>query len=194
MPINEEWKSNGETALLLIDLQNAFLHQDGENYYSEAREVIAPCLELVDAARAGNRLIIYVVDQHRDGLNDFEQLKLPVHGLDSNMNSALIPEFEKQASRQEIVLPKRRYSAFFGTDLQLILREQKVDRLVIAGVKTNVCVRATTQDAFGNGFKCLIPREATNSNRTHLAKASLEDIDRYMGWVVSLDDAVEVLI
>ena len=77
MPVTEEWESSGETALLLIDLQHAFLHPDGENYYPDARNVIAPCLELVNAARKGNRLIIFAVDQHRDGLNDFEQLKLP---------------------------------------------------------------------------------------------------------------------
>ncbi len=53
--------------------------------------------------------------------------------------------------------------------------------LCIAGVKTNVCIRATAQDAFASGFEPVVPREATNSNRPHLAEASLEDIDRYMG-------------
>ncbi len=191
--MTEEWKTSGETALLLIDMQYSFLHHQGENYYPQARDVVDPCLKLVNAARNGNRLIVYVVERHRDGLNDFEQLKLPSHGLHSSINSALIPEFGEQTSRSEIILFKRRFSAFFGTDLQLLLREQHVDRLVIAGVKTNVCVRATTQDAFGNGFKCLIPRAATNSNRAYLAEASLEDIDRYMGWVVTLDDALEAL-
>ena len=52
--------------------------------------------------------------------------------------------------------------------------------VVIAGVKTNVCIRATAQDAFANGFDVIVPREATNSNRAHLAAASLEDIDRYL--------------
>ena len=88
---------------------------------------------------------------------------------------------------------KRRFSAFFGTDLALFLHEQAVTRVVIAGVKTNVCIRATAQDAFANGFEPVIAREATNSNRPHLAEASLEDIERYMGRVVPLADAVEML-
>jgi Isochorismatase family len=82
---------------------------------------------------------------------------------------------------------------FFATDLALFLREQGVERVIIAGVKTNVCIRATVQDAFANGFDAVVPREATNSNRPHLAEASLEDIQRYFGEVVSLDRALEML-
>ena len=52
---------------------------------------------------------------------------------------------------------------------------------------------ASAQDAFASGFEPVIPREATNSNRPHLAEASLEDIDRYMGRVVSLEDAIGML-
>jgi maleamate amidohydrolase len=68
-----------------------------------------------------------------------------------------------------------------------------VRTLVIAGVKTNVCVRATVQDAFAAGYEVVVPRDATNSNRPHLAEASLEDIDRYFGAVVPLAAAVERL-
>ena len=102
------------------------------------------------------------------------------------------PGFEPRGPR-EILLPKRRYSAFFATDLALLLREQGVARVIVAGVKTNVCIRATVQDAFAHGFEPLVPREATNSNRPHLAAASLEDIERYFGRVVALDEAVAAL-
>ena len=73
--------------------------------------------------------------------------------------------------------------------MALFLREQGIERVIIAGVKTNVCIRATVQDAFANGFLVVVPREATNSNRPHLAAASLEDIERYFGDVVPLDAA-----
>ena len=65
--------------------------------------------------------------------------------------------------------------------------------VIVAGVKTNVCIRATVQDAFAHGFAVVVPREATNSNRPHLAAASLEDIERYFGMVVSIDRALEML-
>ena len=55
--------------------------------------------------------------------------------------------FEPQGPR-EIVIGKRRYSAFFATDLALFLHEQKVERVILAGVKTNVCIRATRAGRF----------------------------------------------
>ena len=64
---------------------------------------------------------------------------------------------------------------------------------MVAGVKTNVCIRATVQDAFANGFEVIVPREATNSNRPHLAEASLEDIERYFGKVTTVDEAIAAL-
>jgi len=99
------------------------------------------------------------------------------------------PIHHEPAGAREIVVAKRRCSAFFATDLALFLHEQKV----IAGVETNVCIRATAQDAFANGFDVIVPREATNSNRPHLAAASLEDIDGYLGKMVPLDEALKAL-
>ena len=90
-------------------------------------------------------------------------------------------------------LRKRRYSAFFGTDLALLLQEQRARRVVVAGVKTNVCIRATIQDAFAYGFEPVVSREAVNSNRSHLHEATLEDVERYFGRVVSLGETLDLL-
>jgi maleamate amidohydrolase len=49
------------------------------------------------------------------------------------------------------------------------------------------------QDAFANGFEAIVPREATNSNRPHLAEASLEDIERYFGKVTTVEEAIAAL-
>jgi nicotinamidase-related amidase len=91
------------------------------------------------------------------------------------------------------VVRKRRFSGFFETDLNLLLREAGVERIILVGVKTHVCVRATAQDGFAYGYHVVIPLEAVNSNYTHLHEASLEDIERYMGEVVSLDEALKML-
>lgn len=182
-----------ETALLVIDMQKGFLHPDGENFYAAAQETIAPTEQLIVESRKNNRLIVHVADQHRPGLNDFESHKLPTHCLSTDWNSDFFDGFGPQDRDREIAVHKRRFSAFFATDLALLLQEQKIERLVIAGIKTNVCVRSTIQDAFAHGFKTLLARETTNSNRSHLADAALEDIERYFGWVVSQDDAIEAL-
>ena len=80
-----------------------------------------------------------------------------------------------------------------GTDLDLVLRAQKIERVVIVGVKTNVCIRATAQDAFAYGYEVVVPIDCSNSNRPHLASASFEDIARYMGSTPTLAETLKLL-
>jgi maleamate amidohydrolase len=186
-------RSEGEaTALILVDVTNSFFLKGMPNYYPAADEVVAPLRQLLAQARAAQKIIVHAVEQHYPGFDDFEWRKLPRHHFIGDADAAFFSGFEPAGAR-EIVTAKRRYSAFFATDLALFLHEQKIARVVIAGVKTNVCIRATAQDAFASGFDVVVPREATNSNRPHLAEASLEDIDRYIGKVATLASALEML-
>lgn len=182
-----------KSALLLIDMQNSFLHPDGENAYADAQDIVAPIRELLERARRNAVLIVHAADRHREGFADFEQKRLPRHCVSGGFNAAFFEGFGPGKDGREIVIEKRRFSAFFATDLALFLSEQGVERVMICGVKTNVCVRATAQDAFAHGFEVVVPRTATNSNREHLAAASLEDIDRYLGRVVDIEEALDML-
>ena len=180
-------------SLILVDGINAFYDPSGVDYYPEVVETVEPIRALLDQAREHAALRVHAVERHRAGLGDYEWKRLPEHNLAGSPDAAVFPVFVGPEDQREIEIAKRRFSAFFATDLALMLHEQGVDTVVVAGVKTNVCIRATVQDAFANGFSVVVPREATNSNRPHLADASLEDIGRYMGRVVSLDQALELL-
>lgn len=185
--------TSASTALLLVDVINSFYEPGQPNYYPGVEDTIPALAELRDIARERDTLVVHAVERHYRGLDDFEFTKLPRHHQDGEHDAAFFPGFEPADRAREIVVPKRRYSAFYATDLDLVLREQGITRVVVAGVKTNVCIRATVQDAFAGGFDVVVPREATNSNRPHLAEASLEDIDRYFGRVVPLHEAGELL-
>ena len=184
----------GDTALLVIDMQNAFLDPQGEHYYPQSQAVVPAAQKLIAAARRAKKLIVHAAERHRADLNDFEQPKLPRHCLANDWNAQFFESFGPAGRVTEILLPKRRYSAFFGTDLALVLHEQRITKVVVAGIKTNVCVRATIQDAFAHGFEPILVREATNSNRPHLEKGSIEDIERYFGRVVPLSTGIEELL
>jgi nicotinamidase-related amidase len=181
-----------KTALILVDVINSFFQPGHANYYRGVEQVLPALRSLLDAARASGAVVIHAAELHRPAFDDFEWRKLPVHHLAGAEDAAFFGDFRPEGENETTVF-KRRFSAFFATDLALFLTEQRVRRVVIGGVKTNVCIRATAQDAFANGFEPIVPREATNSNRPHLAEASLEDIDRYMGRVVSLDEAIGML-
>ena len=181
-----------DTALLLVDVITSFFDPSMPNYFTDAERTLAPMAQLLAQARASGALVVHAVERHRPGLQDFEWRKLPVHHLDGALDAAFVPGFEPLPEREPVV-PKRRYSAFFATDLALLLQEQGIRRVLIAGVKTNVCIRATAQDAFAHGIEPVVVREATASNRAHLAEASLEDMARYLGRVVDLAEGLELL-
>ena len=183
---------NPPTALILVDVINSFFLEGMPNQYPEAGDVLPALRQLLKQARSAGRLVVHAVERHYPGFDDHEWRKLPRHHLIGDPDAAFFEGFAPAGPR-EIISPKRRYSAFFATDLALFLHEQRIERVIVAGVKTNVCIRATAQDAFAYGFAVVVPREATNSNRPHLAAASLEDIDRYLGDVVSLERALEML-
>ncbi len=182
-----------KTALIVIDMQNSFLHPDGENHYPNAGEVVDNCLKLIDRARENGAIVVHVADRHRDGFDDFEDKRLPRHCVSGGFHAEYFTGFGPGGRSSEIEIVKRRFSAFFSTELALFLREQNVERLIICGVKTNVCVRATAQDAFANGFEVVVVKDATNSNREHLAAASLEDIERYLGKLMTTEEAGALL-
>jgi maleamate amidohydrolase len=180
-----------EVALLLVDVIKAFFDGEGAFHYPAAAEVLPALEHLLEAAREGGRLVVHARESHYRGLADLEGTKLPPHCFAGGLDAEFVPGFEPRDG--EVEVRKRRYSAFFGTELPLLLHEQRVQRIVIAGVKTNVCIRATVQDAFAHGFAPILARGTVNSNRPHLHEATLEDVERYLGRVVELDEAATLL-
>ncbi len=177
-----------KTALILVDVINDFFHPQGPNYHESYSEILPNIVAVLESARERGVPVIHAMEGHREGLDDFEWRKLPVHDLEGSFEAE--PAEGISIAPGEFVVRKRRYSAFFATDLDLLLRELRVERVVLVGVKTNVCVRATAQDAFAYGYRVWVVKEAVASNRKHLHEASLEDIRRYFGDVVSMEDCV----
>ncbi|HLT95741.1 MAG TPA: isochorismatase family cysteine hydrolase [Acidimicrobiia bacterium] len=181
------------TALVLVDVLNGFFHPDGAMWYPEVGTVVEPLHRLLDTARGSDSLVIHVADRHRPGVRDAEFDLIPEHLGRGGHDAEYFAGFEPRPGPRELEVEKRRYSAFFATDLALILHEHRIETVVVGGVKTNVCIRATVTDGFQHGYRMVVPREATNSNRKHLEEASIEDMSRYIAQVLSLDAALELL-
>ncbi len=173
-------------ALLLVDVINEFFRPGFRNYHPSYEQILGNIRELLAAARRHGVPVIHCMEGHRPGA-DFEHKKLPVHNVLGTADAE--PADGIDIREGEVVVRKRRYSAFFGTDLDLLLRERSIDHLVVIGVKSHVCVRATIQDAFAYGYEVALVRECTGSDHPHLHEASLEDIQRYMGTVMSMEEA-----
>ena len=176
-------------ALLVIDMVRDFTDLE---FGKVANEPASKMVELLNGfigeVRKRGVTIIWVVDSHRPGKPDWELENVRYHCEDGTIGVELAPPLAPQA--EDYVIKKRRYSAFVGTDLDLILRDNHIDSIILTGTKTNVCIRATAQDGFSNNYHVIVPRECVATDKQHLHEANLEDIDKYMGRVMSANEAL----
>jgi nicotinamidase-related amidase len=179
-------------AVLVIDMVRDFVDLEHGKVANPNSAALVPVVDtFIKQAREQDALIIWVIDSHRADKPDWELLNVRNHctagTLGSEIASPLTPADE------DYLIAKRRYSAFVGTDLDLILRDNNIDTLILIGTKTNVCIRATAQDAFSQNYYVVVPRECVATDKEHLHVANLEDIDHYMGKVVSSEEALALL-
>ena len=170
-------------AVLVIDMIREFCDlEQGLIPIENAAQMLPALHEFVNDAREAGAVIIWVVDKHRRDKPDFELERVRFHCTEGTLGVELAPPL--RALPEDYLVAKSRYSAFFATDLDLILRNENISRLILTGTKTNVCVRAAAQDAFARNYDLLIPRELVATDRENLHLANLEDMDRYFGRVL----------
>lgn len=177
----------GHPAVLVIDMQRDFVDAGAPIECAGAREVVAPILQLLAAARADRIPVIYTQEAHRAAKVDFGlelDYEEPEHCLEGSPGIELLPALAPQPGDHLII--KRRYSGFFATDLDLLLRGLSVDTLILVGVATDVCVRATAQDAQQLGYRVVVPRECVAGTSEAQHEAALRNIEYVFGYVVSL--------
>ncbi|MEP0914386.1 cysteine hydrolase [Leptolyngbya sp. GB1-A1] len=139
-------------ALLVIDFQQDFL-QGGVLQTVGASDALLRAERVLAVARAAEIPIIHTREVHREQMVDFGREldgAEPVHCLENHPGTDFHPALYPIGG--EFTLDKRRYSAFFATDLDLLLRGLKVDTLIMMGTLTNVCVHYTAVDAHQHDY------------------------------------------
>lgn len=145
-------------AIIHVDMLNDFV--TGSLRCDRAEEIVPALVELTEAARKHNIPVIYSNDCHLKDIDN--ELKLwGNHAIKGTPGAEVIPELAPQEC--DYIVPKRRYSGFFQTDMQMLLSELGVDTVVITGLHTHMCCRHTSADAYFYGYKIVVPRETTNS-------------------------------
>lgn len=145
-------------ALLVIDMLNDFVH--GSLKVPAAKDIIPNIKRLIDVFRSRKLPVIYVNDDHIRNV-DLELRLWGQHAITGTWGSKVIDELEPQEG--DFIISKRRYSGFFATDLDLLLRELNVKSLVLTGVVTDICVLHTAADAFFRGYEVIVVSDATAS-------------------------------
>ncbi len=165
-------------ALVVIDMIHDFAHEGGALYCGPSMPRIIPVIQgELDRARAAGEPIVYLTDAHLP--NDAEFQMFPPHAIVGSTGAQIIPEVAP--SEADTVIPKRRYSGFFGTDLDITLRERKVDTLRLVGDCTNICVLYTAADARNLGYAVEVVREGVTSFDEDAHQGALRELENTLG-------------
>lgn len=191
-------------ALLIVDMTYAFTDDRFSTGYSLTGE---PCVRgvkrLLECARNAGVPVIYTRGKDANclalaGLWKSGTTKETRRADEGNVSLDTLPEANEivqdlQPLQSECVMEKHRPSAFFGTLLPSVLTFHGVDTVIVTGMSTSGCVRATVVDAFSYNYKVIVPLEAVADRSETGHKANLFDIHMKYGDVLGIDEVVEYL-
>ncbi|HHS14348.1 MAG TPA: cysteine hydrolase [bacterium] len=160
-------------ALLVIDMQRFFLDPESLTFTCGGAAVLENVKRLIGAFRKTGRPVIYTRHVHHpDDLDAgimgwWWEGKCIEGSPESEIHSELAP------LPGEKVVFKHRYSAFYNTDLETVLRCLKVEDLVVSGIMTNMCCESTARDAYYRDYRVFFPADGTGSVSEEMHLASL---------------------
>lgn len=173
----------GRPALIVIDIQASTFIDVSEirsiDNMPGYRDRMLQARDAIDAARLADIPVIFIQEVHRPDRVDFGREldgDEDVHCLEDNPNTALAVK-EMGVRPSDYVVPKRRYSAFFGTDLEILLRGLKIDTLLLVGGLTDVCVHYTFVDGHQSDYFCRVIEDCVAGSSLQAHEASLRAME-----------------
>lgn len=146
-------------AVIVIDMLNDFV--TGPIASPRVHHIIPEIKALCDRAREAGVPVVYANDCHTPEI-DKEFAVWGPHAVEGTPGAEIIDELASQPG--DYIVPKKTYSGFFQTTLDLLLRELGVDTVIITGWQADCCCRHTSADAFFRGYGIVVPRETTDTN------------------------------
>jgi len=181
-------------ALVVVDVQNDFVESQTS---ACAAEILPRLKQMLTAARKVGVKIVYtqafVSDQTSSDVWRSGLSKRP-HGAAFCRQGSRGSEIHSEVTplAGDIVIPKYRYSAFIGTNLEVILRAHEVKSLIFTGLTTNVCVESSVRDAYQRDYWTVMVSDCTAASAPELHHASLRSIERNFGLVATSGEILRV--
>jgi len=186
------------TAVLVIDMQNEFV-EAGAHYtaYPTSLDIIPNIGRIVSFARENKMPVIWTQSDHSFPYGGLMLKKYPPIAQEKvlwrNTRSFDIFPDMTQPLPGEYRVVKHKYDAFFGTDLDLILRNLKIESLVITGIATDVCCESTARSAFFREYQVAFISDGNSTFDPESHKASLKTINLFFGKVLTADEVLREL-
>lgn len=183
----------GKSALLVVDMQKFFLDPSSPSFTCGGLAILPNLKKLINAYRLKGLPVIYTRHVHHPGLLDAGIMGWWWQGmcLEGSPESEVHPEIAPVQGEKEIL--KHRYSAFYNTDLETILRVMKVEDLVITGIMTNMCCESTARDAYFRDYRVFFMADGTGSITEEMHLASLLNLAFGFARVTSINEILSQL-
>ena len=181
-----------KTALLIVDMVKDFTDPEGLVFYPQNREILPRIKRVLDKCREKDVLVVFLQHCNRKGKFDRKAASMRPNSIEGSGGEEIDPMLPVQ-EETDYVIKKRRYSGFFGTDLDLVLRENGVKNVIVVGTKTNCCIRATITDAFYLDYDGYVVSDCVATNSETVNQVHLEDISKYLGTVVDTEELFGLL-
>jgi len=190
----------GQAALIVIDIQASTFIDASEvrsiDNMPGYRDRMLAARDAIDAARAGGIPVIFIQEVHRPDLVDFGREldgDEDIHCLEDNPKTDIAVK-EMDFRPDDYLIRKRRYSAFFGTDFEILLKGLKVDTLIMVGGLTDVCVHYTFVDGHQHDYFCRVIEDCVAGSSLEAHDASLKAMEYLQtGARVTLPQAVTAM-
>ncbi len=176
-----------KTALLLIDMQKAFVEPGAALRVMGAKATVPACEAAVQDARDLGIRVIWVKREYSADCSNMEiprrkmLRELGVNGVlapgSTGINSVEEPEGLTRLEDETVII-KPRWSAFFKTDLDRLLRDSGVENVILAGTTTPNCIRTTCYDAIAYDYRTIVLAACTSSQTEDIQSANLKDMQR----------------
>lgn len=173
-----------KSTLIVVDMVKDFTDPYGLVFYPMNREILPRIAELVNRCREAGMLIIFMQHCYRKDKYDRNLETMRINCIEGSGGEELDPMLPVD-EKADYIIKKRRYSAFYGTDLDLVLREHGIENTVIVGTKTNCCIRATVHDAYFNDYRAIVLSDCVGTDSAEVNEVHLTDIGKYFGRVMT---------
>ena len=180
-------------ALIVVDVVKGFTDPSCP-LGSESDDVVEANVRLINAFHdAGLPVVLTTVIYRNDQQASVFRARIPALNLLTPESEWVLFDSRLPVEPSDVQLEKRHASSFHGTDLDESLKDQDVDSVVVTGLTTSGCVRATAVDGLQNNYRVVVPREACGDRDKQAHEANLYDLNAKYADVLSLDDTLGLL-
>ena len=166
-----------ERVVIVVDMIRGFLEEGHPLYLGEGARQIIPCVaELLRREQAAGSKVICLVDTHAPDDKEFQMF--PPHCIEGTAETEVIPEL---ADFPGEIIPKRHYSGFFETPLEIRLQELAPAEIIVIGVCTDICVMHTVADACNRDYPVTIYADCVATFDEEMHRFALRHMEKVLG-------------